>query len=214
MGTTPVLYGYFRSSAAYRVRIALNLKGVAVENRFVHLRKGEQRGDDFLRLNPAGLVPYWREHGFGLAQSLAIIEYIDETHPEPPLLPGSARDRAVIREIAQTIACDIHPPANLRVLDKLTADYHADDAARAGWVRTWIEAGFAAIEQRLASTPGTLCYGDAPTLADVCLAPQVFNARRFGVDLTRFPLIARTDAALAELPAFRDALPSLQPDAE
>lgn len=214
MAERPVLYGYFRSSAAYRVRIALHLKGVAVENRFIHLRKGEQRGDAFRRFNPAGLVPHWREHGFGLSQSLAIIEYLDETNPEPPLLPGSARDRAVIREMALTIAADIHPPGNLRVLDKLTADYRADEAARAAWVRTWIEAGFEAIEKRLESTPGSLCYGDNPTLADICLVPQVFNARRFGVDLTRFPLIARTDAALNQLPAFIDAQPSRQPDAE
>lgn len=214
MAEKPVLYGYFRSSAAYRVRIALNLKGVAVEHRHVHLRKGDQRAAEFTRLNPAGLVPHWRELGFGLSQSLAIIEYLDETHPKPPLLPGSARDRAIIREMALTIAADIHPPGNLRVLDKLTADYRADEAARGDWARTWIETGFEAIERRLASTPGHLCYGDEPTLADICLAPQVFNARRFGVDMTRFPLIARTDAALNQLEAFLDAQPSRQPDAE
>jgi maleylpyruvate isomerase len=214
MPDQPVLYGYFRSSAAYRVRIALGLKGVAVEHRFVHLRKGEQRSGDFQRLNPAGLVPYWRELGFGLSQSLAIIEYLDEKHPEPPLLPGSARDRALIREMALTIAADIHPLGNLRVLDRLTAEYKADEAARAAWVRTWIESGFESIEKRLASTPGHLCYGDAPTLADICLAPQVFNARRFGVDLTRFPLIVRTDAALNQIEAFLAAQPGRQPDAE
>lgn len=214
MPEQPVLYDYFRSSAAYRVRIALNLKGVAAERRFVHLRKGEQRGEDFLRLNPAGLVPHWREHGFGLSQSLAIIEYLDEIHPAPPLLPGSARDRAIIREMALTIAADIHPVGNLRVLNKLTADFHADEAVRAAWVRTWIEAGFASIEKRLESSPGQLCYGDVPTLADICLAPQVFNARRFGVDLGKFPLIVRTDAALNRIEAFLQAQPSRQPDAE
>lgn len=214
MAEKPVLYGYFRSSAAYRVRIALNLKGIAAEHRSVHLRKGDQRAEAFRRINPAGLVPHWRELGFGLSQSLAIIEYLDEIHPAPPLLPGSARDRAIIREMALTIAADIHPPGNLRVLDKLTADYRADEAARAAWVRTWIEAGFEAIEHRLQSTPGHLSYGDAPTLADICLVPQVFNARRFNVDMTRFPLIARTDAALNQLDAFLDAQPSRQPDAE
>ncbi|MCU0885170.1 MAG: maleylacetoacetate isomerase [Beijerinckiaceae bacterium] len=209
-----ILYGYFRSSAAYRVRIAINLKGLAVEQRAVHLRKGEQHDSAFVRRNPAGLVPFWSEHGFGLSQSLAIIEYLDECFPEPPLLPGSARDRAIIRELALTIAADIHPLGNLRVLDKLTSDYGADEAARAAWCRTWIERGFEAVEKRLASTPGQLCYGDAPTLADTCLVPQMFNARRFGVDLTRYPLMVRTDAALAQIEAFQQALPSRQPDAE
>jgi maleylpyruvate isomerase len=209
-----VLYGYFRSSASYRVRIALNLKGIAVEHRFVHLRKGQQRAAEFRRRNPSGMVPFWTELGFGLSQSLAIIEYIDELHPDPPLLPGSARDRAIIRELALTVAADIHPVGNLRVLDKLTEVYGADEAARAAWVRQWIEPGFEAIEKRLATTPGQFCYGDAPTLADCCLVPQMFNARRFGVDLTRYPLMARTDAALNEIEAFRQALPSLQPDAE
>jgi maleylpyruvate isomerase len=209
-----VLHGYFRSSAAYRVRIALNLKGIEAERRPVHLRKGEQRSPDFLRRNPAGLVPLWSEAGWSLSQSLAIIEYLDEDHPEPPLLPGSARDRARIRELALTIAADIHPLGNLRVLDKLTEVYGADEQARAAWVRIWIEAGFESIEARLATTPGQYCYGDAPTLADCCLVPQMFNARRFGVDLTRYPLMVRTDAALNEIEAFRLALPSLQPDAE
>ncbi len=213
MPERPVLYGYFRSSAAYRVRIALNLKGIEAEHRPVHLRKGEQRGD-FRHRNPAGLVPFWSENGFGLSQSLAIIEYLDEIHPLPALLPGSARDRAIIREMAQTIATDIHPLGNLRVLDKLTSDFGASEEVRAEWCRTWMESGFEVIERRLAITPGKLCYGDSPTLADICLAPQLFNARRFGVDLTRFPLIARTDAALAEIEAFHRAQPSLQPDAE
>ena len=162
-----ILYGYFRSSAAHRVRIVVNLKRLAVEQRAVHLRKGEQRDSAFLRQNPAGLVPFWSEHGFGLSQSLAIIEYLDERFPDPPLLPGSARDRAIIREMALTIATDIHPLGNLRVLDKLTAHYGADEAARAAWCRTWIERGFEAVEKRLAATPGHLCYGDTPTLADI-----------------------------------------------
>lgn len=214
MAETSVLYGYFRSSAAYRVRIALNLKGIAVEHRFVHLRKGEQREADFLKRNPSGLVPFWSDGAFGLSQSLAIMEYLEDLHPDPPLLPGSAKDRAIIREMALTICADIQPLGNLRVLDKLTSDYGADEAARAAWCRTWIENGFASIERRLATSPGKLCYGDTPTLADVCLVPQMFSARRFGVDLTRFPLIARTDAALAEIEAFQKAQPSRQPDAE
>lgn len=214
MADGAVLYGYFRSSAAYRVRIALNLKGIAVEHRPVHLRKGEQRDPEFRKRNPAGLVPFWSDGRFGLSQSLAIIEYLDERHPEPSLLPGSAKDRAIIREMALTIATDIHPLGNLRVLDKLTADYAADEPARAAWCRTWIESGFEVIERRLQTSPGKLCYGDSPTLADICLVPQMFNARRFGVDLTRFPLIARTDAALCEIEAFQKAQPSRQPDAE
>ncbi len=209
-----VLFGYYRSSAAYRVRIALNLKGLEVEHHPVHLRKGEQRDADFLRRNPAGLVPFWSENRFGLSQSLAIIEYLDELHPDPPLLPGSAKDRAIIREMALTICADIHPLGNLRVLEKLTRDYRANEAARAAWCSTWIESGFASIERRLETSPGQLCYGDTPTLADICLVPQMFNARRFGVDLAQFPLIARIDAALAEIEAFQKALPSHQPDAE
>jgi maleylpyruvate isomerase len=211
---TAVLYDYFRSSASYRVRIALGLKGLDAERRYIHLRKGEQRSDAFRTVNPAGLVPVWSDGRLVLTQSLAIIEYIDELHPDPPLLPGNAKDRARIREMAMTIACDIHPVANLRVLDKLTADYHADERARAGWARHWMEQGLPIIEQRLQSSPGRMCHGDTPTLADICLAPQLYNARRFAVDLTQFPLIAKVDAALSEIAAFRDAAPQNQPDAE
>jgi maleylpyruvate isomerase len=211
---TPVLYDYFRSSAAFRVRIALNLKGLAADRRYIHLRKGEQRAAAFRAVNPSGLVPAWQEGRFVLTQSLAIIEYLEETHPEPPLLPGTARDRAAIREMALAIACDIHPVGNLRVLDKLTEVYGADERARAAWARHWIEQGLPLIEARLAASPGRYCFGDTPTLADVCLAPQLFNARRFAVDLTAYPLVAKVDAALSDLAAFRDAAPQNQPDAE
>ena len=209
------LYGYFRSSAAYRVRIALNLKGLKIEQAFVHLRKGEQRSAAHHTLNPAGLVPVWREpDGFTLSQSLAIIEYLDETHPDPPLLPGEPKLRAWAREIALAIACDIHPVGNLRVLDKLTADYRADAEARAAWNRHWIGVGFAAIEARLAQTAGAYAISDAPTLADVCIVPQMYNARRFALDLAPFPRLAAVDKAARAHPAFAAAAPEAQQDAE
>ncbi|MCI0598915.1 MAG: maleylacetoacetate isomerase, partial [Beijerinckiaceae bacterium] len=165
-------------------------------------------------LNPAGLVPVWREpDGFTLAQSLAIIEYLDETHPAPPLLPGDPKQRAVCREIAYTIACDIHPPGNLRVLEKLTAEFGASAEARAAWNRHWIAAGFDAIEARLAFAAGRHAAGGTITLADICLVPQVYNARRLGFDLTSYPRIAACDAAAREHPAFAAAAPEAQPDA-
>lgn len=211
----PILYGYWRSSAAYRVRIALELKGVRADQIFVHLRNGDQRGAEHRALNPAGLVPVWREaDGFTLTQSLAIIEYLEEVHPEPPLLPGSARARAAIREIALDIAADIHPIGNLRVLEKLTADYGADAEARAAWNRHWITAGFDAVERRLEQTAGRHSVGDTITLADVCLVPQVYNARRFELDLSPYPLIVAADASARELGAFLAATPEAQPDAE
>jgi maleylpyruvate isomerase len=209
------LIGYFRSSAAYRVRIALNLKGQVAEHAFVHLRKGEQSGPAHRALNPAGLVPVWCEpEGFTLSQSLAIIEYLDEIFPEPPLLPREPRRRAVAREIAFSIACDIHPVGNLRVLEKLSSDYDADAEARAAWNRHWIAISFGAIEARLAESAGVYAVGDFPTLADVCLAPQVYNARRFAFDLKPFPRIVAADAAACAHPAFAAAAPENQPDAE
>jgi maleylacetoacetate isomerase len=211
----PRLYGYFRSSAAYRVRIALNLKGLAVEPAFVHLRRGEQRNAAYSALNPAALVPVWREsESFTVSQSLAIIEYLEEAHPKPPLLPTDPRQRAYVREIALTVACDIHPVGNLRVLDKLTADYAADGEARAAWNRHWIAIGFEAIESRLAETAGLYAVGDQPTLADICIVPQVYNARRVALDLSSFPRIAAVDAAARALPAFAAAAPENQLDAE
>jgi maleylacetoacetate isomerase len=210
-----LLYGYFRSSAAYRVRIALNLKGLDAETAFVHLRKGEQRAPAYHAVNPSGLVPTWREaDGFTLSQSLAILEYLEEAFPEPALLPRGLHARAWAREIALTIACDIHPIGNLRVLDSLTALYGADTQARAAWNRAWIELGFGAIEFRLAETAGRHAVGDKPTLADICLVPQVYNARRFGVDMSLFPRLAEADAAAVALKAFAQAAPENQPDYE
>jgi maleylacetoacetate isomerase len=211
------LFDYFRSSAAYRVRIALNLKGVAAERAFVHLRRGAQRADDYLALNPQGLVPALvTDDGAVLTQSLAIVEWLDETQPQPPLLPKDANGRARARSIAQSIACDIHPLNNLRVLNYLTGTFGVTDAQRDGWYRYWIDLGFEALEQRLSAerATGRYCHGDVPTLADVCLVPQVANARRFNVDLAPYPTIVRIDAACGELAAFADAAPMKQPDAE
>lgn len=210
---TAELFDYFRSTASWRVRIACNLKAVRPQRRFVALRRGEQRSDTFRAVNPAGLVPFWREGDFRLAQSLAVIERLDETIPEPPLFPRQPERRALVREIALTIACDIHPLGNLRVLDRLTASFGADDEARAAWAAHWIEDGFHGIETRLRQAAGRFCVGDQVTLADICLVPQVFNARRFGIDLTPFPIILRVEAEAAALPAFAAAEPARQPDA-
>lgn len=211
----PLLIGFFRSSAAYRTRIALNLKGICAQYASVHLRKGEQFSESHRRLNPASLVPVWLESSdFALSQSLAIIEYLDEKYPEPPLLPADRKLRSFAREIALTVACDIHPLGNLRVLEKLTADYGADEDERAAWARYYIAIGFDAIEARLAQTAGRYSIGDAPTIADVCLIPQVANARRFKLDLTPYPKIVAVDAFAREHPAFAAASPEKQPDAE
>ena len=210
------LYGYFRSSAAYRVRIALNLKGLAAEPASLHLAKGEQRNVDYLALNPHGLVPTLAtDDGKLLTQSLAIIEWLDETHPAPPLLPIDPAGRARVRSIAQAIACDIHPLDNLRVLNYLTKTLGVSDEQRSGWYRYWIDVGFEALDTDLvrSSSTGRFCHGDAPTLADICLVPQVANARRFGIDLSPYPTLVRIDAACAELSAFTDAAPDKQPDA-
>jgi maleylpyruvate isomerase len=211
--TGATLYGYFRSSAAYRVRIALGLKGLGADRRFIHLRKGEQTSADYLKLNPAGLVPTWIEDGFHLAQSLAIIEYLDETHPTPPLLPRDPRQRAIAREIALVVASDVHPIGNLRVLNRLT-EMGIDEAGRTAWSKHWIKLGFDAIEARLSQLPGPFALGEAPTLADICIVPQVFNARRFGVDLAPYERIRGLDAAAARLEAFAAAEPGRQEDAE
>ena len=211
------IYGYFRSSAAYRVRIALNLKGLAPERVFVHLREGAQLAAGYLALNPQGLVPMLvADDGTVLTQSLAIVEWLDETHPEPPLLPGSAADRARIRAIALAIACDIHPLNNLRVLRYLAGPLAVPEPARDTWYRHWCDVGLAALETQLAreAATGRYCHGDAPTLADVCLVPQLANARRLSVDLTRYPTLLRIDEACNLLPAFADAAPARQPDTE
>jgi maleylpyruvate isomerase len=211
----PVLYEYWRSSASYRVRIALNLKQINATRAFVHLREGAQREQPFRALNPAGLIPVWREaDGFTLSQSLAIIEYLDETFPDPPLIPPDPRLRAICREISYTIACDIHPLGNIGVLETLAKDYGVDSASRIAWAQRWIARGFSSIEARLASVAGRHAIGDQITLADICLTPQVYNARRFGLDLSPYPRIVEADAAARRLPAFESAAPERQPDAD
>lgn len=213
------LYTYFRSSAAYRVRIALNLKGLQYEAVPVHLLRGggEQLQAAYRTVNPAALLPALEiDDGATLTQSMAIIEYLDETHPAVPLLPADPLGRARARALALTVACDIHPLGNLRVLKYLVHELKVSDDAKAAWSRHWIGEGFAALEAMLANAPSTgrYCHGDTPTLADCCLVPQVFNALRFEVDMTRFPTIARIHAACSELDAFSDAHPSKQPDTE
>lgn len=213
------LYTYFRSSAAYRVRIALNLKGLQYEAVPVHLLRGggEQLQAAYRTVNPAALLPSLEiDDGATLTQSMAIIEYLDETHPAMPLLPADPLGRARVRALALTVACDIHPLGNLRVLKYLVHELKVNDDAKAAWSRHWISEGFAALEAMLANSPSTgrYCHGDTPTLADCCLVPQVFNALRFELDMTRFPTIARIHAACSELDAFSDAHPSKQPDTE
>jgi maleylacetoacetate isomerase/maleylpyruvate isomerase len=212
------LYTYFRSSAAYRVRIALNLKGLDWEAVPIHLARngGEQHGEDFRAVNPAGLVPVLDDNGTVLSQSIAIIEYLDERHPQPSLLPGDAAARARIRQLALSVACDIHPINNLRVLQYLQRELGADEAQKNQWYKHWVEGGLAAIEAMLANSPatGAFCHGDTPTLADCCLIPQVFNARRFNCDLEPFPTIRRIAERCEAVEAFRLAAPQNQPDAE
>lgn len=212
------LYDYFRSSAAYRVRIALNVKGIVPDERtYVHLRMGSQRAQDYLALNPQGLVPALElDDGSVLAQSLAIIEYLDETHPEPPLLPADPVARACVRAIALSIACEIHPLNNLRVLNYLIGTMGVSREQKDGWYRYWIDVGFEALEKTLArdAATGRFCHGDAPTLADICLVPQMANARRFEIDLSPYPTLIRIESACNALPAFAQAAPARQPDAE
>ncbi|MFZ5792023.1 MAG: maleylacetoacetate isomerase [Pseudomonadota bacterium] len=207
-------HSYFRSSAAYRVRIALALKGLAYKNIPVDLRKGEQGGEAYRRLNPQALVPTLVDGPHVLSQSLAIIEYLEETHPEPPLLPKTAPERARVRGLALAVACDIHPLNNLRVLNYLADPLGHDEAARQRWARHWIGLGLAAIERELeaSSWTGRFCHGDAPGLADICLVPQVYNANRVAAPLEDYPLIRRIDAAARALPAFEIARPEAQPD--
>jgi len=212
------LYDYFRSSAAYRVRIALNLKGVVPDERtFVHLRMGSQRAQDYLALNPQGLVPALAlDGGEVLTQSLAIIEYLDETHPQPPLLPVAPPARARVRGIALAIACEIHPLNNLRVLNYLIGTLGVAREQKDGWYKYWVDVGFEALERKLSQEreTGVFCHGNAPTLADVCLVPQIANARRFSIDLSPYPTLTRIEAACLALPPFADAAPDRQPDAE
>jgi maleylacetoacetate isomerase len=209
------LYTYWRSSAAYRVRIALHLKGLAFESIPVHLVKDEQHAAAFKDVNPQELIPVLRHGDRVLTQSLAIMEYLDETFPEKPLLPAVARDRQRVRAIAAMVACDIHPLGNLRVQQYLERELGATQEQREAWSRHWIGKGFEAIERVLSDSPATgeFCEGDRPTMADCCLVPQVYNARRFNLDLAPYPTIARIDAACRALDAFQAAQPERQPDA-
>lgn len=210
------LYGYFRSSAAFRVRIALNLKGLDYAQAPVNLVKGEQLREDNLARNPQGLVPVLEiGDGTRLTQSLAICEYLDERYPEPPLLPADTEGRARVRSLAQLVACEIHPLNNLKVLKYLVHELKLGDDAKLAWYRHWIAEGFDALEARLASeaATGEFCHGDSPTLADICLLPQVFNAERFECDLSSYPTIQRIAKRCRELEAFATAAPGEQPDA-
>jgi maleylpyruvate isomerase len=211
------LYTYFRSSAAYRVRIALNFKGLAYEALPRHLSKGggEQRMPDFLALNPQGLVPVLEDNSRVLTQSLAIIEYLEESHPAPPLLPDTPLLRARVRALALAIACDIHPLNNLRVLNYLRAPLGLDATAVDAWYRHWIACGLGPLEEEASRAPGDGRHllGDTVTLADVCLVPQMYNARRFGCDLAPYPTLRAISAYLESLPAFARAAPEAQPDA-
>ena len=212
------LYTYFRSSAAYRVRIALALKGLAYESVPVHLLRGggEQLQDAYRALNPAALVPALQDEGATLTQSLAILEYLEETHPQPALLPQGAPGRARVRALALSVACDIHPLNNLRVLRYLSHTLQVPEEGRNTWAQHWIALGFAALEEDLVRSPhtGLCCHGDTPTLADCCLVPQVFNARRFGLDLAPYPTVRRIAEHCEGLAPFHAAHPAQQPDAE
>jgi maleylpyruvate isomerase len=212
--TDVCLHGYYRSTASWRVRIALNLKGVAADSIAHHLRRGEQSAPDYLRLNPQGFVPTLElDDGRTLTQSLAICEWLDETHPEPPLLPSDPFERARVRAFSLAIACDIHPVQNLKVLARLRA-LKLPEAEVTGWARTVIAEGLAACEALLAQAPGPFGFGARPTLADLCLVPQLYNARRFGADVSGFPRLLEAEAAACALPAFIAAAPERQPDAE
>ena len=213
-----VLHNYFRSSSAYRVRIALNLKGLAYEYAPVHLNRngGEQFAAPFVALNPQRLVPVLSERGVDISQSLAIIEYLDEQYPQHPLLPATAADRAYVRQLSLAMACDIHPLNNLRVLKYLSGPMGQTDDVKQAWIVHWTTAGLEALEQELARAPqrGRFCYGDTPTMADCCLVPQLFNAQRFNIDLAPYPTLRAIDAECQKLEAFVQAHPARQPDAE
>jgi maleylacetoacetate isomerase len=208
------LFGFFRSSAAFRVRIALNLKGLAHEDAFIHLRRGDQRGGDYLAVNPQGLVPALETDGHTLIQSMAIVEYLDETHPDPPFLPPDPAGRARVRALAAIVACDIHPINNLRVLRYLSRPLGHDQAAIETWYNYWIASGFEALERLLAADrrTGAFCDGDRPGLADISLIPQVVNSERCRLDLSPYPTITRIYATCMKLDSFAAAHPNNQPD--
>lgn len=213
------LYDYYRSSAAFRVRIALNIKGLEVEQESIHLRRKDQQSDAYLAVNPQGLVPTLvDDDGTVVTQSMAIIEYLDETRPDTPsLMPGDAVGRARVRAIAAAIACDIHPLNNLRVLRHIDQVFDTNEATRNElWYKHWIAEGMGGLEGMLAGglETGEFCHGDTPTMADCCLIPQIYNADRFGCDLSGYPTAMRINATCLELDAFQRALPEVQPDAE
>jgi maleylacetoacetate isomerase len=210
------LYGYWRSSAAYRVRIALNLKGLAFENLPVHLVKdgGRQHSPEYRALNPQGLVPLLVDGGEHVSQSLAILEYLEEVFPLPSLLPDDPADRARVRSLAMHIACDLHPLNNLRVLQYLSGTLAVDDQAKQRWIEHWIAAGLAAVEQGLAAFGGKLSLGKRPGFLEACLIPQVYNARRFACDLSVYPRILQMTERCESLEAFANAAPEVQPDAQ
>jgi maleylpyruvate isomerase len=210
------LYTYFRSSAAFRVRIALNLKGLAYAAHTVHLRKGEHRAPEYLAVNPQGLLPALIVDGQRLTQSLAILEYLEERYPRPALLPSDALERAHVRALADLVACEIHPLNNLRTLDYLRRHLDLDEAGIVNWYRHWIADGLEKFEAALTQggKAGTYCHGEQPTIADCCLVPQIFNAKRFDSDLSLYPQTIRVFEACMKLDAFQRAQPSAQPDAE
>src|SRR6201746_2025099 len=207
------LHGYFRSSASYRGRIALNLKGLTADHLPHHLRKGEQRDPDYLRINPQGLVPTLDDGGIILTQSLAIIEWLDETPPDPPVLPRDPLRRAKVRAFAMALACDTHPVQNLKVLARLR-HLGLPEQQVTDWAAWANREGPAACETLIANEPGPFCFGAAPTIADLCLVPQLANARRFGVVLDAFPRLLLAETAAKAVKAFADAAPDRQPDAE
>ncbi|MCK7592193.1 maleylacetoacetate isomerase [Lysobacter sp. CAU 1642] len=217
MNGTLTLYSYWRSSAAYRVRIGLQLKRLPHEIAAVHLLRdgGEQHGEAYQALNPQELVPTLKHGQRVIRQSLAILEYLEETFPDQPIMPATARDRARVRAISQMVACDIHPLNNLRILQFFENGWNVPQPEREAWVRRWIQLGFAAVESLLADNPSTgeFCEGDLPSMADCCLIPQVYNARRFGVDMSEYPTIERIDRRCLEMPEFDLARPENQPDA-
>ena len=210
-----ILYGYWRSSAAYRVRIALNLKGITYEQRSLTLSSGDQRGSEYVKINPQGRVPALVDGATVLTQSQAIIEYLDERYPEPPMLPGDVVARARVRAIAAGIACDIHPLNNLMVLNHLRDSLGRSEDEVNVWYRHWIAAGLEGVEGLLANNDNTgrYCHGDSPSMADAFLIPQVYNAHRYACPLDPFPTIARIEAACLELEPFIQAMPERQPDA-
>jgi maleylpyruvate isomerase len=212
------LYTFFRSSASYRVRIALNLKGLDYEQAPIHLRRGggEQLKPAYKAINPQALVPALEDDGQVFSQSLAIIEYLEERYPNPPLLPSDAGGRAVVRSMALLIACEVHPIQNLRVLNHLKSDHKQSDDDTIRWARHWINLGLSALQKMVISLSKQekFCFGDTPTMADLCLVPQLANARRFGVDLPAYPKLLAIEAACISIPAFANAAPERQPDAE